>query len=311
MPGPEFDILGLGTVAVDDTLYVDRYPPPDQKVRVNRVGRSVGGQIATALATACRLGAHCAYGVILGDDELSRAAWKALDAAGVDCRFVHRASGAGPLHSIIILDEKAGTRNIFYDVSRATHLSPDEISQAMMSSIRGVLLIDQSGPDAAIQAARCARQMGVPVVMDLEWSDAAHIDEMMPLADHLLVPRDFATAYTELSTPWQAAEELHRRCPRACTAVTCGPEGCYYLQPSEAVREVQHLPAPRVESLETTGCGDVFHGAYAAALVGSKDILECLRFASAAAAAFATRPSGWQHIPTTADVDRLISKTYG
>ena len=99
--------------------------------------------------------------------------------------------------------------------------------------------------------------------------------------------------------------------PRACTAVTCGPEGCYYLQPSEAVREVQHLPAPRVESLETTGCGDVFHGAYAAALVGSKDILECLRFASAAAAAFATRPSGWQHIPTTADVDRLISKTYG
>jgi sulfofructose kinase len=65
-----------------------------------------------------------------------------------------------------------------------------------------------------------------------------------------------------------------------------------------------------VESLETTGCGDVFHGAYAAALAGGKDVLACLRFASSAAAVFATRPSGWEHIPTTEDVNRLMTKTY-
>jgi sulfofructose kinase len=63
-----------------------------------------------------------------------------------------------------------------------------------------------------------------------------------------------------------------------------------------------------VESLETTGCGDVFHGAYAAALASGKEILDCLRFASAAAAVFATRPSGWQHLPTAADVNRLMTK---
>jgi sugar/nucleoside kinase (ribokinase family) len=130
---------------------------------------------------------------------------------------------------------------------------------------------------------------------------------MMPLADHLLVPRDFAAACTGMTTPSQAAEEMHRRCPRACTAVTCGREGCYYLHASAPV---QHLLAPRVESLETTGCGDVFHGAYAAALAGGKDVLDCLRFASAAAAVFATRPSGWQHLPTTEDVNRLMTKTY-
>jgi sugar/nucleoside kinase (ribokinase family) len=309
MPRPEFDIFGLGTIAVDDTLYVDSYPPPDRKVRINREGRNVGGQIATALATACRLGAHCAYGAILGDDELSGAAWKALETAGVDCRFVRYAPGAGPIHSIIILDEKAGTRNIFFDVSRAAHVPANQISPAMMGSTR-LFLTDQFGHDTAILAARCARQMGVAVVMDLEWPDAPRVDEMMPLADHLLVPRDFAAACTGMSIPWQAAEELHRRCPRACTAVTCGPEGCYYIQTFGAVGDVQHLLAPRVESLETTGCGDVFHGAYAAALAGGRDILECLRFASAAAAVFATRPSGWQHLPTTTDVNRLMSTTY-
>ena len=75
MPRPEFDIFGLGTIAVDDCLYVDSYPPPDQKIRINREGRNVGGQVATALAAACRLGAHCAYGTMLGEDELSAAGW--------------------------------------------------------------------------------------------------------------------------------------------------------------------------------------------------------------------------------------------
>lgn len=308
MPGLEFDIFGLGTIAVDDTLYVDSYPPPDQKVKINREGRHVGGQIATALATACRLGAHCAYGAILGDDELSGVAREALETAGVDCRFVQHATGAGPIHSVIILDEKTGTRNIFYDVSRATHVSVNQISQVMMGSTR-VLITDQFGSDTAIHAAHFARQMGVAVVMDLEWANMPRIDEMMSLANHLLVPRDFAAACTGMSTPWQAAEELHCRCPRACTAVTCGAEGCYYFHASEAVGKAQHLPALRVESFETTGCGDVFHGAYAAALAGGKDVLDCLRFASAAAAVFATRPSGWQHLPTTEDVNRLMTRT--
>jgi sugar/nucleoside kinase (ribokinase family) len=87
MPRPEFDIFGLGTIAVDDCLYVDSYPPPDQKVRINREGRNVGGQIATALAAASRLGAHCAYAAMLGEDELSTAAFEALKTAGVDCRL--------------------------------------------------------------------------------------------------------------------------------------------------------------------------------------------------------------------------------
>jgi sugar/nucleoside kinase (ribokinase family) len=306
VPRPEFDIFGLGTIAVDDCLYVDSYPPPDQKVRINREGRNVGGQIATALAAASRLGAHCAYAAVLGEDELSTAAFDALRTAGVDCRFVQRSPGAGPIHSVIIVDEKSSTRNIFYDVSRTVPVPANQISPATMGNTR-VLLVDQFGPDTAIHAARLAHRTGAAVVMDLEWLDAPRLDEMMLLSDHLLVPRDFAAAYTGSSTPALAAEELHRRNPRACTAVTCGTDGCYFLHASAPV---QHLPAPRVESLETTGCGDVFHGAYAAALAGGKEILDCLRFASAAAAVFATRPSGWQNLPTADDVNRLMTKTY-
>jgi sulfofructose kinase len=67
------------------------------------------------------------------------------------------------------------------------------------------------------------------------------------------------------------------------------------------------MPAPRVEAVETTGCGDVFHGAYATALAAGPDIAVCLRFASAAAAVFATRPGGWRNLPTGGEVDLLLS----
>ena len=306
MTPAEFDILGLGTIAVDDTLYVERYPLPDEKARIHREGRTFGGQVATALAAARKLGSRCAYGAVLGGENLAAACRAALRAEDIDSRFVRNGTGAGPVHSVIILDESTGTRTLFYDISRVVPVPPAEVSDAMVGAAR-VLLVDQLGPDTVIEAATRARRLGVPVVMDAEWPDVPRIEEMMRLADHLLVPREFAAALTGLATPELMAAELHRRGLRACTAVTCGREGCYCVL---AGGEARHVSAPRVRMLETTGCGDVFHGAFAAALAGGRVVLECLQFASAAAAVFASRPSGWQHLPSAEDAEQLCSQTY-
>ena len=127
MRTPEFDILGFGTIAVDDLVYVERYPAPDRKALIQRERRALGGQVATALAAASKLGGRCAYGGTLGHDELSTAALDGLRRHGVDCRFVRSAAPSGPVHSIIIIDESAKTRNIFYDMSRMTPLPLPEI----------------------------------------------------------------------------------------------------------------------------------------------------------------------------------------
>src|SRR5512133_1848243 len=78
------DILGLGGVAVDDLVFVEAYPPADAKVVVARRERHCGGLTATALVAAARLGARCAYGGILGDDELSRFVEQTLVREGID-----------------------------------------------------------------------------------------------------------------------------------------------------------------------------------------------------------------------------------
>jgi len=92
-------------------------------------------------------------------------------------------------------------------------------------------------------------------------------------------------------------------------AVTCGAKGCYYVT-SENPAAPRHQPAFKVQAVDTTGCGDVFHGAYAAALARGMSAPDRIRFAAAAAALKATQSGGAQGgIPTLAQTLRLIRQT--
>ncbi|MBN1342012.1 MAG: permease [Phycisphaerae bacterium] len=306
---PTFDILGIGTVAVDDLLHVDKYPPPDEKAPVRGRSRGLGGQTATALAAAARLGARCVYAGVLGVDDLSSAARRGLEAAGVDCTHVLRCDDARPIHSVIVVARQGRTRNIFYDLGGTRPLPHEAIGQSLVTGAK-VLLIDQLGSDGMILAANLARARGIPVVADMEWPDEPCADELMSLVDHLIVPHRFAEAITGLTDPARAAWQLHVRHPRECTVVTCGRAGCHYLagpNPSS----VRHQPAIDLNCVETTGCGDIFHGTYAAALVWGRDGRDRIAFATAAAALYASRPNGWDHLPTRREVDAMVALAEG
>src|SRR6516162_7066370 len=110
------DVLGLGAVAVDDFIYVDAYPPPDAKARVIRRERHCGGLAATALVAAARLGARCAYAGVLGHDQLSGFALNSLEREGIDTSRVELTCSARPVYSNIVVDERRGTRNVFFDL---------------------------------------------------------------------------------------------------------------------------------------------------------------------------------------------------
>jgi sulfofructose kinase len=311
----QFDVLGVGVLAVDDMLYVDHYPQPDHKAEIARTARNFGGLIGTAIAAAGRLGARCAYAGLLDQDELSQSIRHGLEEAGVDCSLVVHRKGARPCHAIIIVDDSAHTRTILYTLDGLTPLDEQDMDEKLIGSAK-VLLTDQMNYAGVIRVAGIARRLGVPIVADMEWQRDAKFDAMMPVVDHLIVPRDFGAFKTGLSEAHDIVLELHRRHARACTAVTCGVDGCYYVDGAEAARpggatsaDVLHVPAFAVKTVETTGCGDVFHGAYAAALAKGHGVHECLVRAAAAAAVYASRPNGWQHLATGAEVNQLIGES--
>jgi sulfofructose kinase len=89
--------------------------------------------------------------------------------------------------------------------------------------------------------------------------------------------------------------------------VTAGERGCWY---AEYDGPVQHFPAFQVEVVDTTGCGDVFHGAYIASLAQGESIGRAIQVASASAALKATSGGGRSGIPDRDTVDRFISTVH-
>jgi sugar/nucleoside kinase (ribokinase family) len=297
-----YDVIGLGCTAVDEILYVPAYPAADDKVEVRQRERHCGGLCATALVAAARLGGRCAYAGTLGTDadEASAFVARSLLAEGIDLGQCVRRSDARPVQSVIVVDETRRTRTILYHTARAFGAHPTRPGRSFLQSGR-VLLVDRFGVPGMIRAARLARAAGIPVVADFESANQPRFQELLALADHLILSREFAARMTGARGPSAAAVRLWRK-DRAVVIVTAGADGCWFTQDGRAARR---FPAYRVVARDTTGCGDVFHGAYALGLARGLDLPERLALASASAALKATRHGGQAGIARLSEVRRL------
>ena len=86
--------------------------------------------------------------------------------------------------------------------------------------------------------------------------------------------------------------------------VTAGKEGCYWCVQGQS--DIEHTLAHRIEPVDTTGCGDVFYGAFCHGLVQRWPMEQIIRFANAAAAIKATRTGGWAAVPTLEEVQEIL-----
>jgi sulfofructose kinase len=301
---PKFDFLALGAVAVDDLYYIGTYPGPDEKTPILRRERQCGGMSAIAAITGSRLGCKCAYAGVLGRDELSDFAIGQLRKEGVNIRHLARRAGVRTIHSIIMIDSKAGTRNIFYDLHGVVGVARDWPPAEVIRSAR-VLFVDWFSVPGMIRAARVARAAGIPVVADFEQSGLPGFATLLPLADHLIISESFTVKLTGLSDPRRAVVKLWTG-QQQLIAVTCGAKGCFFVTAGNP-SVVCHQPAFKVKAVDTTGCGDVFHGAYAAALARGLSAPDRIRFAAAAAALKAEKSGGAQcGIPSLARTMRMM-----
>jgi ribokinase len=288
---------------VDDILYVPAYPPADGKVEVRARERHCGGLCATALVAAARLGATCGFAGSLGNDDGSLFVLDTFRRESVDTRHTVRRRAAGPVRSVIVVDEWRRTRNIFYHLPAMLGADVKQPGKEVILGTR-VLLVDRFGIPGMIRASRIARAAGIPVVADFESFRLPRFRELLALVDHLIVSENFARQFTGARTPAAAAEKLWRK-DRAAVVITCGVRGCWFLDAS-MVRP-QRFPAYRIRTVDTTGCGDVFHGAYAAGLARGMPLVECLRLGSATAALKATQHGGQAGIPRWRQVRAFLA----
>jgi sugar/nucleoside kinase (ribokinase family) len=295
-----WDVLGLGAVAVDDLIYLDEYPAPDSKVRVQETRREGGGLCGTALVAAARLGARAAYAGALGSDELSTFTVQQLQNEGIDCSAVILQPNARPRHSTILVEQAHGTRTILASDEGWTELPPEYITPQLITRAK-VLFIDHCVPHSGIAAAKVAREHNIPVVADIERLNVPRIEELLNSVDHLIVGVKCARELTNEDDVKSMVKVLSRT--HEVAVVTHGEHGCWFSKRGEPVL---HQPAFQINVVDTTGCGDVFHGAYAAGLARGDNVETCVRTAAACAALKATQHGGRRGIPNREQIKQFM-----
>ncbi len=291
-----WDVLGIGAVAVDELIYVERYPSPDSKQPVLEVRRQGGGNTATALVAAARQGVSAAYCAGLGLDALSVFSLSELKAEGVDCTLCLPTDGGRPFHSFVIAERATQTRTILYEMGRVD--PPPAAIRSAAAQCR-VMMVDYLAGEAGAEALRSAHERGVPVVADVEDESAPGAATLLDEADHLIIGRTLAARLAGTTDPAEMLNALTRPQRVGC-AVTAGAAGCWFVERGGPLRFQAAFPVSVVDS---TGCGDVFHGVYAAAIAQGDAVVRAITRASVAAALKATQPGGRAGSPSKAEVE--------
>ncbi len=250
----------------------------------------------------------CGYAGQLSDDLLSDFIREVFLREGIDLSAVDSRYSRLPIHSTILVDELAGTRTILFEKDDSDYGGEDWPPEEVLRSTR-VLFLDHDFSERGERAARIAREAGIPVVADFERDEAPRFQELLGLADHLILNARFAGRITSRADPKQAAESLWAG-NRSAVVVTLG-DGGYWWMDSSTASEARWAAAFAVEAVDTTGCGDVFHGAYAACLARGETIEGALRMAAGAAALKARVRGGQAGAPSRAEVEAFVRSVDG
>ncbi|MEW6673855.1 MAG: PfkB family carbohydrate kinase [Thermodesulfobacteriota bacterium] len=305
MPGPSkkkakamgaVDVLCVGQASYDLVFSVDRHPGPDEKSVATLFAGCGGGPAANAAVTVARLGRRAAFAGYLGNDFYGRAHFDELSRENVLTDFVYRGTVPTPLSAILVKPDGKRTVVNYKDAAIPAPAEPETLPADFCPK---VILFDGHEPYLAPVFTAHARRAGIPTVLDAG-SVHAGTRGLVDQVDYIVAAEKFATDFTGERDVVRAARELTRYAP--WVVVTRGEAGIVWQTAGGAGQ----MDAFAVAAVDTTGAGDVFHGAFAAGLSEKMAWPALLQYASAAGALACTRYGARPAIPHADEVDRFL-----
>ena len=297
-------VIGIGLATLDVLLRHTEMPTWERGGTTRAFRLDGGGLVGTAMVAAARLGARAGFVGTAGTDEAAELKLRSMVACGVDLtRLVRR---TGPEDQLVLVHVHAETgERVFTRIEPwlARPVQPEELDRDYLESA-DFLHVDGSHLAATRQAAQWMRAAGKQVVMDGSKTDSPvseGLRSLVPLVDVLITGSGFARGLTGEDDIWRAGEAILAMGPRVFVE-TVGEAGSYTITPQERF----HTPAFAVDVVDTTGAGDVYHGAYIVGMLNGWDARRCALFATAAAALKCEHLGGRSGIPSPEEVVRLL-----
>jgi sulfofructose kinase len=299
-------IVGLGLTTLDVLIRTENMPNWERGGRFDAFGFDGGGPVGTAMCAAARLGARVGFIGTAGNDAVADLKVELLAEYGVDITHLLRRDQPEDQVVIVYVDSRTGER-VFSGFGRPRQnlLRPDELDRDYILSAE-YLHLEGMHPEAALQAARWMREAGKDVVLDgsktREPDVRPQLRELIPYVTILICGEGFGRALSGgIENLYEAGERILEMGPRIVVQ-TEGADGSYTVTRNERF----HTPAYPIDVVDTTGAGDVFHGAYIVGMLHGWDLRTVARFSTAVSALKCTRLGGRGPIPCYADVDAFL-----
>jgi sugar/nucleoside kinase (ribokinase family) len=299
--GARWDVIGIGENSVDYVYRLPAYPQPNgpnAKMRISSHSLSCGGQIVTTLCTCASLGLRSKYLGATGTDDNGRRIRNELTRRGIDMSDAVIRDVPNRF-AVILVSVGVGERIVLWDRPQELSLKPRELPPEVLTTAR-VVHVDDTDPDAAVHAASIARSAGAHVTSDID-RVTPRTEELIRAVTITILAEDVPGELTGEKDLERALRKLRRLQP-GMLCVTLGVGGSMLLNGDR----LYHQPAFLVETVDTTGAGDVFRGAFIYALLRGDQPSEILRFANAAAGASVTRLGAINGVPTLEETNRLL-----
>src|SRR6266581_4684193 len=293
------DVVGVGLNATDTLIPVAHYPSRGSKVEFRSAKVLPGGQVATAMIACQQWGLRARYVGKIGDDiaaELHRAEFARL---GVEAHLF-TAPGCPSQQAFILVDD-SGERTVLWKRDDRLTLRPEELQRDWIVNSRA-LHVDGHDTAAAATAAGWARAAGIPVIADLDELYPG-IDGLLKSVDFLITSRDIPGRLMEEPDLRKSLPALRERFGCRLTAATLGEEGVLAWDGTR----FHYASAFRIEPVDTTGAGDIFHAGFIYGLLQGWLLQQQLDFACAAAALNCTAIGARGGIQSVDSIERLIA----
>jgi sulfofructose kinase len=271
-----FDVVGFGTNSVDHLCTVSEYPECGAKTGILQYERLAGGQVATAITFLSHMGLKTKYVGKVGGDELGHFSRQSFESGSVETSSVITELSAQNQFAFIIIDRKSGERAVLSRRENRLNFRKSELKKDEICAGR-VLHLDGYDAEGALKAAIWCREEGIPVSIDLD-TVVQNCDALLNQVDLLIVSSNFPSEFTGITNPIDAFEKLHRVYD-GFLAVTLGAAGARAWVGDRCI----DFPGLKVNAVDTTGAGDIFHGAFIYGLLQNWPLLKIMNFANSAA----------------------------
>ena len=268
--------MGVGLNATDTLIRLPHFPAFNSKVEFRVSEVLPGGQVATAVTACARWGLTARYVGKIGDDDFGRLQQEELRRAGIEARWV-MVPKCQSQSSFILVDEASGERTVLWKRDPRLELLPAELPEDWIRQTR-LLHVDGHDCAAAAAAARIARANQIPVTADLD-NRYPGVEALLENVDCAITSMEFPGRLTGEGDLFVSLPAIASRFGCRITAATLGSDGVLAWDGSSFL----YSPAFEVRPVDTTGAGDIFHAAFAFALLRGEPLPRALEFSNAAA----------------------------